>query len=85
MSRSYAPDIYDCRSCGAPMRWAVTTAGKRMPLDPQPSDRGNVHVDDDGTATVLGPLEVQAHDGPLYVPHFATCDDPDRFRKAGAS
>jgi sugar lactone lactonase YvrE len=22
-----------CRSCGAPMVWAITTGGKRMPLD----------------------------------------------------
>ena len=25
-----------CRSCGAPVTWTVTDAGKRMPVDPEP-------------------------------------------------
>lgn len=32
-----------CRSCGAPIRWAVSEAsGKRIPLDLEPSDTGNI-------------------------------------------
>lgn len=31
-----------CRSCGAPVLWAQTPAGKAMPLNPQPVPNGNV-------------------------------------------
>ena len=62
-----------CRSCGAEIRWARTAAkGKAIPLDPEPTEEGNVVLDGD-TATVLGPLERSAHDGPLFMPHHATC------------
>lgn len=34
---------YLCRSCNAPIRWAVSEAsGKRIPLDPEPSEDGNI-------------------------------------------
>lgn len=42
----------NCSSCNAPIRWAITQAGKRMPLNPSPVQGGNVFVtgwqDDDG-------------------------------------
>ena len=31
-----------CSSCHRPVRWVLTEAGKRMPIDPEPSDSGNV-------------------------------------------
>jgi hypothetical protein len=32
-----------CRSCDAPLLWAVTPAGRRIPLDPEPDqERGNM-------------------------------------------
>ena len=81
--------IGQCRSCRAPVIWARTEAGKRMPLDPEPTADGNVRPDIpnryDGEGNVLvavlGPLEREAHDGPLHVPHFATCPDADRWRR----
>lgn len=79
-----------CRSCKAPILWTVTEAGKRMPVDLHPTpaaDGGNVAVDTDRhtasgahPATVLGPLEVELHDGPLRLSHFVTCPDADAWR-----
>lgn len=75
--------------CHAPMLWAVTAGGARMPLNPGPvvDGTGNVALElrpDQplDLATVLGPLEVAAHAGEaLYVPHFATCPDRGNFTK----
>jgi hypothetical protein len=81
--------VSTCRSCGARIRWAVTTAGKRIPVDEQPVDSGNVLLHEapggqDPTATVVG-KRVQpglfGDDGPRYVSHFATCPNADRHRR----
>lgn len=74
-----------CRSCDAPIEWAWTQAGKRMPIDDEPSEDGNVLVWREGNSEtirckVLGPLEVEELRGDehgtleeLYTSHFATC------------
>jgi hypothetical protein len=63
-----------CRSCGAQIVWAVTEAGKRMPVDPEPSPDGNVELIGSpehpravvhGTRPLFGP--------PLHLAHFVTC------------
>lgn len=69
-----------CRACDAPIRWARTAANDRaIPLDLEPNEAGNVLLDSDGRAHVLGsdrtlPLWL-AHlaDSPRYMPHHATC------------
>lgn len=35
-----------CRSCGAPVIWALTEAGKRIPVDPEPMAGGNIVLSD---------------------------------------
>lgn len=64
-----------CRWCNAEILWAVTEKGHRIPLDPSPSDRGNValefHPRGTPTATILGDLAKAT--GPLWIAHFATC------------
>jgi hypothetical protein len=76
-----------CRSCHAPVIWAVTAAGKRMPVDAEPVDGGNVLLDqrqDPPLATVVG-KQVQAglfgDDGPRFASHYVTCPDADQWRK----
>jgi hypothetical protein len=79
-----------CRSCGAAIVWAVTPEGRRMPVDADPVDGGNVllapAVEPGGspTATVVG-KRVQpslfGDDGPRYVSHFATCPDSAKHRR----
>ncbi len=72
-----------CKSCGAPVLWCkVTNSDRRMPVDPEPSSRGNVRVVN-GFATVLGALEVHAADAePLYLSHFVTCPQAAKHRRA---
>lgn len=65
----------ECRSCGAPIEWVVTEKGKRMPLDIERRDDGNVTVDPSGTARVVPKGKGSR------VSHYATCADADRWRK----
>lgn len=75
-----------CRSCGRPIVWARTSAGKSMPLDPEPTDRGTLVValteDILHAAVVKGPQRdgMRAAHKPLYLPHFTTCPHADTWR-----
>lgn len=66
-----------CRYCPARIRWARTTNGNPIPLDADPTDDGNVVLDETGLeAGVLGPLdaELARQEGiDLFMPHHATC------------
>lgn len=72
-----------CRSCGAPIRWARTRAGKAVPLDAEPADDGNVVLQEDGTARVLTRRQMDGGGvaAPRYTSHFATCPDAARHRR----
>jgi hypothetical protein len=76
-----------CSSCDAPILWAVTEAGKRMPLDYDEHEGGNVFL--------FRPLpgsnqpwkcRVGRQDDPTpqfatrHFSHFATCPNADRHR-----
>lgn len=70
-----------CRSCGAPIWWAVTEAGKRIPLD-EPDGVGNLIAWRDH----LGYLRARSNPDPgpgeyLARSHFATCPHADAHRK----
>ena len=72
-----------CRSCGAPLIWARTEAGKAMPLDAEPSlYGGNIRLHDDGTITVLAKDDPRNSLEKLYKSHFATCKHAKTHRKA---
>lgn len=86
-----------CQSCGARILWAVTPSGKFMPLNPEPDRaKGNVQLVDNpgGRAPIArvvasgGLFDEQKQDawgaGELYVSHFTTCPDADRFRSRRA-
>lgn len=64
-----------CRSCSAPIDWALTAKGNRMPLDPGLNAHGNVLVDEAGVARV-----VPAGQGDR-VAHFVTCPNANAHRK----
>jgi len=88
-------DRSTCRSCGAPIVWARTPAGKLMPLDVTPTTAGNVilHMGPErgqATAHVETAAESatrRAHPIPAaqlaYVPHFATCPNAKVHRGGG--
>jgi hypothetical protein len=67
-----------CRSCGAPIRWAITDHGNRIPLDPEPAEVGNlILVQRDGQLHA-------AHAVPgTHVSHYATCPQAAEWRKRG--
>jgi hypothetical protein len=63
-----------CRSCGAPVEWAETATGKRMPFNPPIV-----------TVPVLVPVIIDGRvvedvDG-ATVSHFATCPDAKDWRR----
>lgn len=67
-----------CRACDAPIRWALTVNGKRIPLDRDPNPAGNVELQND--PPLRHPLAI-VHAGPpgmfddwvAFMPHHATC------------
>ena len=87
-----------CRSCDAPIWWAITINGKTMPVDVDPTPDGNVvRTGRTGTSrqgTELPEVEVRAaepqlfdvpeHTEPRFRSHFVTCPDAAAHRKAGA-
>ncbi len=74
-----------CRSCHAPVRWAVTANGKRIPVDADPMAEGGnllLSLDDPPTATVVDPGALMlVDDGKRFVSHFVTCPDADEHRR----
>jgi hypothetical protein len=73
----------ECRSCKAAVIWAETEAGKRMPVDAEPSADGNVRLRErDGLAplaVVLKVAEVFGKTG-LRTSHFKSCPDAADWR-----
>lgn len=80
------PPRTTCRSCGEPVFWARTSAGKSMPVDAEPVEGGNLALttryDAQGTRFVeyVDPAQATLDAEPRYVSHFATCPDSDRWR-----
>jgi hypothetical protein len=76
-----------CRSCLAPMRWAVSEAtNKRIPLDPDAVPDGNIYVLrwEEGTPVVIvaaTPADVPGGEALRYKTHFATCPQAQTWRK----
>lgn len=77
-----------CSSCGAPITWALTLNGKRMPVDAQPNPAGSFFL-----ATMRGAngstyiVAVHAGEQPLegprrYSSHFSTCPNAAEHRRA---
>lgn len=69
-----------CRSCGAPIIWAVSVHGKTMPLDAIPVLGGEFVLTTEGQARPVDEL----WDGegvPRYRSHVVTCPNADEHRK----
>jgi hypothetical protein len=78
-----------CRSCDAPVLWVETSAGRKMPLDPEPVEDGNVVITAEAPlglrteAVVLTKADLaQIHPDRLrYRSHFSTCPHADQHRR----
>lgn len=62
-------DLAKCRGCKAPIYWAISPKGKKIPLDV----RAPVYREDPGRPGHL--IEGEDH----YVSHFATCPKASQF------
>ncbi|MEM6988893.1 MAG: hypothetical protein AAF721_00305 [Myxococcota bacterium] len=78
-----------CKSCKAPITWAITDKGRSIPIDAKPVENGNlVLVREDGPAEMRGQKLLRARapglfdaGAPRYVSHFATCPNSKEHRK----
>lgn len=72
-----------CKGCGQPIRWARTTKGRRIPLDPEPTPNGNLAFDqtEEEGASFVRVVPVGARPR-LYTSHFATCPAAASFRRS---
>lgn len=77
----------ECRDCRAPILWAVvTSSGKKMPLDAEPVESGNITVesrDERGVPQVRYVTVADRAQGRTgrYVSHFSTCPAAKKFRR----
>jgi hypothetical protein len=79
-----------CRSCDAPMFWAETVNGKRIPIDAVPVHDGNIRIIQRPNLIPLAVYQTQIEtfkhwpkiaSAETYVSHFATCPQRDSWRK----
>lgn len=77
-----------CRSCGAPIVWAETVAGKLMPVDRDPVADGNVRLSlgpggSTRSLTLSGPVLDEAREEglELRLSHFVTCPQAAAHRR----
>ncbi len=79
-------EVRACGSCRAPVIWTVTHKGKRMPVDAEPAENGNVRLRRDGER-MIAEYPGREHpalfedDGKRYLSHFASCPFADWHRK----
>jgi hypothetical protein len=73
-----------CRACSAEILWVtMADSGKRAPLDMVPTTAGSIAVAGTTARVLTGEQRerVLAAGNRLYVSHFATCSNPDYFRR----
>lgn len=72
-----------CRDCGAPIVWAVTDAGRRLPVDLHPDPQGSLELFTEhfpgGEPVEVGVQRVRTRPAdrppasPAWTTHWATC------------
>ena len=85
------PGWKPCQYCGAPMLWALTDAGKRIPLNPGADPAGNVAVRfADGEVGAAHARTLKAGERlevgeQRCTTHFSDCPKADQARKPRAA
>jgi|SRR6185436_782509 hypothetical protein len=76
-----------CASCQAPIIWTLTERGKRMPVNAEPVDGGNIRLDMrrpvHSFVVPVGEMfseDIPGDDGLRYTSHFASCPEADLWR-----
>jgi hypothetical protein len=70
----------NCSSCNAPILWVTTENYKRMPLDPEPFENGNIILED-GVAIFAKKDGLFDAGKPRFQSHFASCPQSAEHRK----
>ena len=73
-----------CTSCGQSILWRRTDNGQRIPINPEPSERGNVILSGPVRAYVLTKAEIEKArqaGAVLFLVHFATCPNAREHRR----
>lgn len=70
-----------CESCNAEVIWTETVNGKKMAVDAEPVENGNLRVFE-SEGRVLSRYSFKDEEGPHYQAHFASCPDAEKWRKA---
>jgi hypothetical protein len=75
-----------CKSCGAPLVWIKTVAGKTMPCDAEmvtytEAESGGISIVTPDGSVVKGNIGEGNKKG--YISHFATCPNAAQHRRGG--
>jgi hypothetical protein len=69
-----------CRSCGAALIWAKTTAGRIIPVDAEPVTDGKGNILLDGSGKVRMAIVGRVGSG-THRAHFVSCPNANQHRK----
>lgn len=78
-----------CRGCGCPIDWIRTTAGRNMPVNPEPvfvvEGGGTERFVTDEGEVITGRIARPEEESPAlpvgFVPHWKTCPNAGNFRR----
>lgn len=84
----YGNNFGHCRGCGQSILWIKTKKGNNMPVN---TAILNYKLDPDGKEKIVTPdgdvvtgttgAKPDEADGVGYISHFATCTEPNKFRR----
>ncbi len=72
-----------CKSCGKTIIWAMTPAGKNIPVDVEPVFGGTIALDHSDSPHPQARFEKPGQTR-LHKSHFATCPKAEQHRKPSA-
>lgn len=73
-----------CRSCSAPIFWCVTVNGKRIPIDREPAEDGNVTIERQKTGDLLATVHAASFPpvgAKRWRSHFSSCPQAAQHRR----
>lgn len=90
MADQVSPDGYriePCGSCKAPVIWAVLASSRRIPIDAEPCEQGNVSLSRQPYGVLATPVKAMLAFGrkDLRRSHFATCPNAQKHRQERAN